>query len=138
MSRRLTNFVLLTGLSVLLGGSSLYAQGLQGEAKIPFTFHAQGREMAAGVYRISELNAPGLFQMHGTRSSIFVNAGVPVGKPVSEGKLVFTCYGHDCVLSEIALQGATHSQRIPAPSAERNLSRKLGIATLLSVPLKAR
>ena len=138
MKLTMTHMILTAGLSALLGTASLGAQNLSEVADVPFTFHAAQQTFSAGKYRVSERSATGLFQLYGpSRESIFVGAMVPTGSDSKRPHLTFTCYVGECVLSEIAMPGRETAYRLSKSQIDKNLTHKLGIASMISVPLKA-
>jgi hypothetical protein len=139
MKLNMTHMILTAGLSALLGTVSLGAQSLREVADVPFTFHAQHQALPAGQYQIAERSSGGLFQLYGPdRKSIFVGAMIPVTANPDKPHLRFACYGGQCVLSEIAMPGSQTAYRASQSQIDKNLSHKLGIATMISVPLKVR
>jgi hypothetical protein len=134
----MTHMILTAGLSALLGTTILGAQSLSEMANIPFTFHSEQQTFAAGQYRVSERGSNGIFQLYGPdQKSIYVSASVPVTVTSAKPHLTFTCSGGECVLSEIAMPGRDVAYRVSKSKIDKNLSHKLGIATMISVPLKA-
>ena len=140
MTRTYTKLLLTAGLSVILGSQALTAQNLTVVAKVPFSFRSAGQVMPAGEYRISEKVTPGIYQVTDkeTGHSMYASLNIPDGGPPTDSKLTFACYGHECVLTGISIQGATHSNSASKSSVEKNLSRNLRLATMISVPLRAR
>lgn len=139
MKLTMTHMILTAGLSALLGTGSLVAQSLRETADVPFTFHAQQQTLPAGTYQIAERGSNGVFQLYGPdRKSIFVAAMVPVSANPNKPHLQFACYGGQCVLSEISMPGRETAYRAPQSQIDKNLSHKLGIASMISVPLKVR
>ncbi len=139
MKRKMTHMILTAGLSALFGTAILSAQNSREVANIPFTFHAQQQTLAAGTYQIAERGSDGIFQLSGPdRKSIFVGALVPISANPNKPHLKFACYGHECVLSEISMPGRETAYRVSQSQIDKNLTHKLGIASMISVPLKAR
>lgn len=140
MTRLSTKLFLTAVLSAVAGSQAIVAQQLKAVADIPFTFRTAGRTMPAGTYAFSEKNTYGLFQVtsKATSHSSFVSLNVPDGGPPAESKLTFACYGRECVLTNVAIAGATNSNSASPDSIDRNLSRNLRLATMISIPLKSR
>jgi hypothetical protein len=138
MTLKMTHMILAAGLSALLGTASLGAQNLREVADVPFTFHAQRQTLPAGTYQVTETGSNGLFRLYSPdRQSIFVGALVPVSANPDKPHLKFACYGGECVLSEISMPGRETGYQASASQIDRNLHRKLGVAAMISVPLKA-
>ena len=135
MTRNFTRIFLITGLSAMLGSLTLNAQNLQAVAKIPFAFRSEGRVLVPGVYRIKEQTTSGIFQMHSEKHSFFVATSLVGDNNPGSGKLTFACYGSECVLTKIALAGSDRSFAISQAAIERNLTHKLGLSAMISVPL---
>ncbi|HSU59254.1 MAG TPA: hypothetical protein VLI55_08075 [Bryobacteraceae bacterium] len=138
MKLNMTHMILTAGLSALLGTASLGAQNLSEVADVPFTFHAAQQTLSAGKYQVNERTATGLFQIYSpNKESIFVGAMVPTTSDPNRPHLTFACSGGECVLSEIAMPGRETAYRLSKSQIEKNLTHKLGIAAMVSVPLKA-
>lgn len=139
MKLNMTHMILTAGLSALLGTASLSAQNLREVADIPFAFHTQQQTFPAGTYQVSEQGTNGIFQLLSPdRKSIFVGAMVPVTANPDKPHLKFACYGGECVLSEISMPGREMAYRASQSQIDKNLSHKLGVAAMISVPLKGR
>lgn len=139
MTRNMTHMILTAGLSALLGAAILGAQNSSEVANVPFTFHSEQQTFPAGKYRVSERGSNGVFQLYGpNQESIFVTAMVPVTANPAKPHLTFACLGGECVLSEISMPGKDTGYRASKSQIDKNLTHKLGIATMISVPLKAR
>lgn len=139
MKLNMTHMLLTAGLSALLGTATLGAQNLREVADVPFTFHAQQRTLPAGQYQIAERGSDGVFQVFGPdRKSILVGVMVPVATNPNKPHLKFACYGGECVLSEIAMPGRETAYRASQSQIDKNLTHKLGVAAMISVPLKVR
>ena len=139
MKLNMTHMILTAGLSALLGTASLSAQHASEVADVPFTFHTQQQTFSAGKYRVNESSATGLFQLYApNKESIFVGAMVPTTSDPNRPHLTFACSGGECILSEIAMPGRETAYHLSKSQIEKNLTHKLGIAAMVSVPLKAR
>jgi hypothetical protein len=109
-------------------------------AKIPFAFHANQNSFAAGEYSVDPVGTNGIFQLRSREDGhgIFVNAPPTVeSRDYAEGHLTFACYQGDCVLSQIWLTGEKVGYARSESSVDRDLQRKLGMATMISVRLTA-
>ena len=140
MTRLFTKTLLTAGLSAVLGSLTLTAQNRALVADIPFAFHAQGKVLPAGRYEMKERTASGVFQMSNSAAkySQFVSAPVPKHSNPSESKLTFAKYGSEYILSEISVAGTRNTNAVTPAGIEKNLTRKLGLSALISVPLHAR
>ena len=139
MKLNMTHMILTAGLSALLGTASLGAQNLREVADVPFTFHAQQQTFPAGTYELAERGTDGVFQLYGpNRKSILIGIMTPVSANPAKPHLKFACYGGECVLSEIAMPGRETAYRASQFQIDKNLTHKLGVAAMISVPLKVR
>ncbi len=139
MTRNMTHMILTAGLSALLGTAILGAQNLSEVANVPFTFHTQQQTFAAGKYQVSERGSTGIFQLYSpSGQSILTSATIPTSADPSKPHLTFACYGGECVLSEIAMPGRDTAYRASKSQIDKNLTHKLGVAAMISVPLKVR
>jgi hypothetical protein len=139
MKHKLIHMILTAGLSALLGTASLSAQSLREVAHVPFTFHTEQQTLPAGTYEVAERGSNGVFQLYSPdRKSIFVGAMVPVTANPDKPHLQFACYDGQCVLSEISMPGREIAYRLSQSKIDKNLTHKLGIASMISVPLKTR
>jgi hypothetical protein len=140
MKSQLMHIVLSAGLAVL-GSLTLGAQDRSETAKVPFAFHAYQNSFAAGEYRLDRINQSGTFQLISMSDghSIFVSAPLSIeANDYSEGKLTFACYQGDCALKEIWLPASKTGYARTDSSVEKDLQRKLGLATMINVRLTAR
>src|SRR5207248_34833 len=74
MKRHLKNIVLTAGLSVLLGSSTLNAQGQNATANIPFAYHVGEQTFSPGKYTIGQTQSQGVFvlRQNDTGHAIFM------------------------------------------------------------------
>lgn len=137
MKRNLTNIMLTAGLSALLGTATLGARDTVAVAEIPFAFHATDRVLPAGTYTVERYQSRIFLLYDGRGHSIFFGtSGEEQGEP-SSPRLTFQCYGNERALSEIwTVDGRGYSAS--KSSLEKNLHRKLEMATLIEVPLRQR
>jgi hypothetical protein len=135
MKSQFTRIVLTAGLTVL-ASLSLSAQDKTANAKIPFAFQANQTSLPAGTYGLYRENQSGLFRLaDSTGHSVFVPTSAADSKPIDEGKLTFACAEGKCVLSEVALPGSEFKYARSSSSVEKDMQRKLGIATMVNVRL---
>ncbi|HEY7306999.1 MAG TPA: hypothetical protein VH601_22930 [Bryobacteraceae bacterium] len=139
MTRKITHMILSAALSALLGTARLGGQSLREVADIPFTFHAQQQTLPAGTYQVNEMGSNGVFQLIGpNRESIFVGPMAPAGANPEKAHLTFACFGKERVLAEIAMPGKGTAYHATRSQIEKNLAHKIGLATMISVPLNGR
>ncbi len=140
MTRQLTNILLTAGLSALLGAATLSARDKTEVANVPFAFHAQQTALEAGKYTVQEKSSNGLFLVRSNDGggSVFMQMHPDVSADPRNPKLTFACYAGDCVLAKISIEGSEVTYAVSQSSIEKGLSRKLGFAAMISVPLKAR
>ncbi len=140
MTRQFTNAFLTAGLSALLGAAVVNAQDLSEKANIPFVFSAQQTTFEAGKYIVHEQSSSGLFLLRSNDTGHAVLMQMhpgPTADPQNP-KLTFACYGHDCTLAKVSMEGSNVTYALPDTAIEKNLRHKLGISSMISVPLKAR
>jgi hypothetical protein len=134
-----THMILSAGLSALLGTTTLSAQQKTEVAEVPFTFHAQQQTLPAGEYQVTEGNSSSIFQLTGPEGkSIYVNVPLPNTTDPQKPHLTFARYGGEYVLSGISMPGRDVGHAVWQSTIEKNLTRKMGIAAMVSVSLKAR
>ena len=141
MTHFFTKTLMIAGLSALIVSQTLSAQHTRLTANIPFAFHAEGRVLPAGNYILAETTqSGGIFQFFNRDANVaqFLSAQVPTQSYPKESKLTFARYGNDYVLTEISVAGAAHTNGVSKSSIEKNLTRKLGLSAMISVPLHAR
>jgi hypothetical protein len=139
MKSQFMQIVLTAGLTVF-GSLTVSAQDRSESAKIPFAFHAYQNSFAAGDYVVNKINDSGTFQLISMSNgrSILLNAPLSIeAKDYSEGKLTFACYQGDCVLKQIWLSGSNLGYRRSDSAVDKDLQRKLGMATMINVRLAA-
>jgi hypothetical protein len=131
MKLQLTTIVLTAGLSVLLGSSTLSAQGQKATANIPFAYDVGQTTLTAGKYTTQKVN-PGIFQLRDEQldHSMFVPVTPLDTGQNNESKLTFSCYAGQCSLSQIRMGGDSYN--LTAKPTVR-----LGkVAAMISVPLR--
>jgi hypothetical protein len=131
--------ILSSGLSALLGTAALSAQQWTAVADVPFTFHAEQQTFPAGKYQVAESNSSTIFRLNGPEGkSIFVNAPLPNTTDPQKPHLTFARYGGEYVLSGISMPGKDVGRAVWQSTIDKNLTRKMGLAAMASVSLKAR
>jgi hypothetical protein len=136
MKQHLRNIVLTAGFSVLLGSSTLSAQTHRAVANIPFAYHVGQQTFSAGKYTVAKTSSQGVFALRETKTghAIFM----PVTQQDTGAKdawnLTFSCYAGDCSLSQI--QMASESYKLRARPPVRVANNQLGVAAMISVPLR--
>jgi hypothetical protein len=136
--KQVTHSLLVAGLSALLGSATLSAQSLSEEADIPFNFHAQQRTLPAGKYVVDQPRTGGLFLIHDRAGhSLFVTAPLMKKANPNHPNLKFARYGDQYVLSEIAMPDSDVGYAVRQSTIEKNLTRKLGVASFVTVALKS-
>jgi hypothetical protein len=137
MKRHLNNIVLAAGLSVLLGSSTLSAQSQrQAVANIPFAYHVGQQTFSPGKYTITKNSSPGVFTLRETDTGrgIFMPVISHDTRAKNAWNLTFSCYAGDCSLAQIRI--GSESYNLLAKPAVRLASNQLGVATMISVPLR--
>lgn len=137
MKSQLVSMVLTAGLT-MLGSLTLSAQTNKENAKIPFAFQANHHSFAAGTYSVQRLTDSGVFQLSSIQGSPSIFVNLPVTSETTkfdEGHLTFACYSGECVLSQIWLSGYKVGNIRSTSSVERDLHRKIGMASMISVRL---
>jgi hypothetical protein len=129
--------LLAAGLSTLLASAGLQAQTNQLNADIPFDFHAAGKTLPAGTYVLNKMNQSGIFEIRNVEGTgtVLVNAPIGAHYMPKKSELTFVHSGDDYVLSEISVAGATQTNALTPGAVEKNLTRRLGIASMIAVPL---
>jgi hypothetical protein len=117
----------------------LAAQGTPLEADIPFAFVVSNHTMPAGKYRVSRTTTAGpVFTLRGESSAIMVQLPRNEdGKPQNPS-LTFACYGKECVLAKITPPDSQTAYALSQNAIEKNLSHRLGMASMISIKLGSR
>jgi hypothetical protein len=136
MKQHLRNIVLTAGLSVLIGSSTLSAQDQRATANIPFAYHVGQQTFSPGKYTIGQTRTAGVFalQQTETRHAIFMPVLHQDTARNDAWNLTFSCYAGDCSLSQIQMAG--ESYKLTAKSPVRLANNQLGVAAMISVPLR--
>jgi hypothetical protein len=137
MKSQFVRTVLIAGLAAM-GSLTVSAQNNLADAKIPFAFTANHKSYPAGDYRIQESNTSGYFQLNDYaegKSGIVTANGTADAKRSEKGHLTFACAEGNCVLSEVWMPGSSVGRIRSASAVDRDLQRKLGMATMVSVRL---
>lgn len=139
MTHKFSKLVLTAGISALLGTTAVVAQDHKAIADVPFTFHASQTTMPAGKYTVAEQTATGVLRLvNADGRGIYVTMHPGKAADPEQPKLTFVHQGDDYVLEGISLPGNNSAWEASQSSIEKNLSRKLGVAAMVSVPLAAR
>jgi hypothetical protein len=136
MKRHLNNIVLTAGLSVLLGSSTLSAQGQKAVANIPFAYHVGEQTFSAGKYTIAKTSSQGVFALRETDTghAVFMSV-IPEGTGAKDAwNLTFSCYAGECSLSQIRM--GLEAYNLAAKPPVRLASNRAGVAAMISVPLR--
>jgi hypothetical protein len=137
MYRKTKTFILGATLSAFAGGLVTSAQDSRATANVPFTFHTQGPVMQSGQVKVKEVNSQGVYQItDSTGESTFWSASRKVAADPQKPHLTFACYGHDCVLAEIAMPGSNSALRLGEAAITKQLPRKIGVAAMIYAPLR--
>ncbi len=140
MTRLFTKTILTAGLSALLGSLTLTAQNLQLVADIPFAFHAEGRTLPAGTYQLRSATTTGVFQISDRAENVsqFVNAPIHKQTNPTSSKLTFARFGNEYVLASVAVAGTAYDNAVSSAAIQKNMTRKLDLSAMISVPLHQR
>ena len=141
MKRQLMYLIFGAGISATLASLALNAQSSRETADIPFAFHAQGKVLPAGQYTFAQTSSgnPGIIRVaRQDGESLFVNATVPNDSTSHKPSVGFVCYGRECVLAKITFYGSNQSLSLPPSAIEKELPHKIGIASMIQIPLKSR
>jgi hypothetical protein len=136
MKQHLRNIVLTAGLSVLIGSSTLSAQDQKAVANIPFAYHVGEKTFSPGKYTIAKSSSQGVFALRETDTGrgIFMSVISEDTGGKNAWNLTFNCYAGDCSLSQIRM--ARESYKLKVKSPVRLANNQLGVAAMISVPLR--
>jgi hypothetical protein len=137
MKSQFVRSLLIAGLTVA-GSLTLSAQNKSADAKVPFAFTANHKSYPAGDYRIQQMDSAGVFQLNDyadAKSGIVGTSGRESKSSADPGHLTFACSQGDCVLSEVWLPGSSVGYIRSNSSVDRDLQRRLGMATMVNVRL---
>lgn len=140
MKRQLMYLLFGAGISASLATLALNAQSSRATAQIPFAFHANGKVMPAGEYTFAQATVgnPGIIQVaRQDGGSLFVNAPVQDYSNPQKPSIGFVCYGRECVLAKVNFYGTDHSLNLTPSAIEKELTHKIGIASMIQVPLRS-
>jgi hypothetical protein len=139
MTHQFSKFILTAGLSALLGASAAVAQNRAEVADVPFTFHAAQHTFAAGQYTVAEQTASGLFRLSSADGqSVYVSMHPGKASDPEQPKLTFVRQGEEYVLAGLSMPGSIAGWEESQSAMEKDMTRKLGVAAMISVPLKSR
>jgi hypothetical protein len=138
--KRLLTTLLLTIATSGPFAARMAAQTNQAKAEIPFAFVASNRTLPAGTYTFAQLGASvPVFTLRNTKGhGLLVHLGTnETGKP-QDPSLTFACYGKECILARITPPNSEVAYGLSKSSIEKNLPHKMGMASMISIKLKAR
>jgi hypothetical protein len=139
MTHQFSKLILTAGLSALLGATAAVAQNQTEVADVPFTFHAAQNTLPAGKYTVAEQTSNGIFRLRDADGhSIYVSMHPGKDSNPDQPKLTFIRDGGEYVLAGVSMPGSTAGWESSQSAIEKDLTRKLGIAAMISVPLTAR
>jgi hypothetical protein len=134
----MTSFLLL---SVVAAAQTVRAQQPLA-VKIPFAFTVGNATLPAGDYRVQKVreDSPVLLirsQDAGQSAMVMTTAAQANDEP-SQSKLVFSCYGKRCFLSQIWAAGSSNVRQLIKSAREKELVQIAGIESKREVTLVAR
>jgi hypothetical protein len=139
MKHILTSLLMAVGITAGPFVAHLGAQENRMVAEIPFAFVASSKTLPAGTYNVTEIKGGSpIFQLtDGNRHSIFAQFGRnEAGKPENPS-LTFVCYGKECVLAKVTPPNSPSAFGLSEKYIEKQLTHKVGMASMISVKLKA-
>ncbi len=137
MKRQFTSFIMGAALSAVAGTTLVSAQDKREVADVHFAYQATGRTLQPGTSVVKQVNDAGLYQVSDSSgNSVFWSGSKQVRANPAKPHLKFVCYAKGCSLDEIAMPGSTVAYKLSQPANEGQFSRKIGIATVISVPLR--
>ena len=135
MKHRFTRFILTAGLSALFGSLVLSAQDQKEKANIPFAFQNSDRTLPAGEYTVQETSSRGVLKLSDSEGhAIFVSSYLADTGAPANPRLIFRAYGNEHMLSQVWMDNGS-GYSVAESAADKNVRRRLKIATLISVPL---
>jgi hypothetical protein len=138
MKRILTSLLMAVGITGPFV-AHLGAQTNRQVADIPFAFVVCNRTLPAGQYSVTQMRASSpIFTVRDTKGhGVFVQLNQnETGKPYNPS-LTFACYGKECVLAKITPPNDSTAYALSQSAVEKNLTHKLGMASMVSIKLKA-
>jgi len=116
-------FAMLSSLTLLTAAAVMAQDYGWMKATIPFAFHAGGKVLPAGVYRVHLDRGLGVMAIRGTDGGAFFQAIRVEAKNVPErSALVFNQYNQTYYLSEIKNAGVVLEWQLSKPKLERELA----------------
>ncbi len=111
-------------------------------ANVPFEFTVGNGTLPAGDYRVQKLGEDSAVllirnQEAGASAMVMTTAAQENGQP-SLAKLVFSCYGNRCFLSQIWAPGSSNVRQLIKSAREKELVQIAGIESKREVTLVAR
>lgn len=139
MTQNFSKLILTAGLSALLGSTVAVAQNRTEVADVPFTFHAAQQTLMAGKYTVAEQTSSGIIRLSDADGhSIYVAMYPGKASNPAQPKLTFVRDGGEYVLEGVSMPGSTSAWQESQSAIEKELTHKLGVAALISVPLGSR
>jgi hypothetical protein len=139
MKNQFAKFILTAGISALLGSTVAVAQNQKEVADIPFDFHTAQHTLLAGTYTVAQESTTGTFRISDAEGhSVFVGMHPGKDSDPSNPKLTFVRSGDDYVLEGVSMPGYNSGWEQSQSQIDKELSRKIGLAAMISVPLRSR
>lgn len=139
MTHRFSKLMLTAGLSALLGSTAALAQNRTAVADVPFTFHAAQQTLMAGQYTVAEQTSSGIIRLSDADGhSIYIAMYPGKASNPEQPKVTFIRDGGEYVLEGLSMPGSTSGWQQSQSAIEKELTHKLGVAAMISVPLTAR
>jgi hypothetical protein len=139
MTHQFSKLILTAGFSALLGTTAALAQNQKEVADIPFTFHTAQNTLPAGKYTVAEQTSSGVFRLSDADGhSIYVAMHPGKASDPEQPKLTFVRDGEEYALEGVSMPGSDSGWEESQSAIEKALTRKLGVAAMISVPLKSR
>ena len=124
--------------AVLLTAASTVASAQAMKAEIPFAFHAAGKAMPAGVYRVTAAKAESQFELvsSNTRDRILLVPHISQDPQKSwkngkSGVLQFVCGARGCALAQIWNYGSTSAHVITIPNPAERLGAHVALIRMV-------
>lgn len=140
MKRILTSILTAAALSAPFA-THLSAEEHRATAEIPFAFEVGHRTLPAGTYNLSQFKTgSAVFVVaadHGGHSVFTMLGTTKAGNP-AKPSVTFACYGKECVLAKVNPPDSQVSYGLDKDSIERQLTHRLGVASMISVKLAPR
>jgi hypothetical protein len=139
MTHQFSKLILTAGFSALLGSTAALAQNRTEVADVPFTFHAAHNTLPAGQYTVAEQGSAGLFRIvDATGHTVYLSMHPGKDSNPEQPKLTFVRTGGEYVLRGVSMPGSISAWEGFPSAVEKDQTRKLGVAAMISVPLRSR